>query len=434
MRAAPIYASLHLYMTCQTHRSRGSGEGRLSVTTQLPPDIDKLFSQRSNRHGQAAFTNPRNIGDRIALSAGYPDPSSMPKSDMAESMRLGLERDGELALQYGANRGYDRLLEQLQVKLKRDQGIECTEDELLIVGGAGQGLGLIADAFCDPGDVVISEEPTWMGAVRHFRGIGVDVEPVRVDDKGTSIDELKASVERLESEGRRPKLIYMIPNFQNPIGVTTTLERRKEIIDLAKTHMIPIIEDDAYSDLRYRGDKLPTMYELDDSGMVIYLSTFSKIIGAGLRLGWIVAHPRFISAFAALKHEGGTSPFVSAAVTEFCASGTLVEHIGELRKVYGGRHAAMIKALQAHMPDGVSWSDPEGGFFVWVTLPDGISVGDVTPTLKDAGVDVSPGTQFYFHGGGDNAIRLSFSFANEARIETGVKALAEAIEAAAARG
>jgi 2-aminoadipate transaminase len=301
---------------------------------------------------------------------------------------------------------------------------------LLIVGGAGQGLGIIADTFCDPGDVIISEEPTWMGAVRHFRGIGVDVEPVRVDDQGTNIEELNALIERLETEGRRPKLIYMIPNFQNPIGVTATVKRRKELIALAKKHMIPIVEDDAYSDLRYRGEKLPTMYELDDSGMVIYLSTFSKIIGAGLRLGWIVAHPRFISAFAALKQEGGTSPFTSAAVSEFCASGTLDEHIGELRKVYGGRHAAMMNALKTYMPEGVSWTDPDGGFFVWVTLPDGVTVGDVNPSLKDAGVDVSPGTQFYYHGGGEHAVRLSFSFANEEQIETGVKTLAEAIRAA----
>jgi 2-aminoadipate transaminase len=400
------------------------------MTVSLPPDIEKLFSQRSNRHGQASFSNPRDIGDRIALSAGYPDPTSMPRSDMAESMRLALEKDGEIALQYGANRGYDRLLEQLQIKLKRDQGIECTEEELLIVGGAGQGLGLIADAFCDPGDVIISEEPTWMGAVRHFRGIGADVEPVRVDDEGTSIDELNSVIERVQAEGRKPKLIYVIPNFQNPIGVTATVERRKELIELATRHMIPIVEDDAYSDLRYRGEKLPTMYSLDDSGMVIYLSTFSKIIGAGLRLGWIVAHPRFISAFAAMKQEGGTSPFVSAAVTEFCASGTLTEHIGELRNVYGGRHKAMMKALAEHMPHGATWTDPDGGFFVWVTLPDGVTIGDVNPKLKDAGVDVSPGTQFYYHGGGEHAVRLSFSFANEQQIETGVKELASAIKGA----
>lgn len=400
------------------------------MTTPLPADVENLFSQRSNRHGEASFTNPRNLEGRIALSAGYPDPSSMPRSDMAEAMRVALEKDGELALQYGANRGYDRLLEELQVKLKRDQGINCTEEELLIVSGAGQGLGIIADALCDPGDVVISEEPTWMGAVRHFRGVGVDVEPVRVDDQGTSIEHLNEIITRLASEGRRPKFLYMIPNFQNPIGVTATVERRKELIELAKTHGLPIIEDDAYSDLRYRGEKLPTMYEMDDSGLVIYLSTFSKIIGAGLRLGWIVAHPRFINAFAALKQEGGTSPFVSAAVTEFCASGTLTEHIGELRKVYGGRAAAMNKALEEYMPEGVSWSDPEGGFFVWVTLPDGVRVTDVAPTLKAAGVDVSPGTQFYFHGGGEHAVRLSFSYANQDQIETGVKALADAIKAA----
>jgi 2-aminoadipate transaminase len=400
------------------------------VTATLPEDVEKLFSQRSNRHGEANFSNPRNLEGRIALSSGFPDPSSMPKSDLAEAMRVALEKDGEIALQYGANRGYDRLLEQLQQKLKRDQGIECTEEELLIVGGAGQGLGLIADAFCDPGDVIISEEPTWMGAVRHFRGIGAEVEPVRVDDEGTDIAQLNQIIERLASEGRRPKLIYVIPNFQNPIGITATVERRRALIEIAKEHMIPIVEDDAYSDLRYRGEKLPTMYSLDDSGMVIYLSTFSKIIGAGLRLGWIVAHPRFISAFAALKQEGGTSPFVSAAVTEFCASGTLDEHIGELRKVYGSRRDAMLNALQMHMPEEAGWTDPDGGFFVWVTLPEGVTVGDVNPKLKDAGVDVSPGTQFYYHGGGEHAVRLSFSFANEEQIDTGVKTLADAIKAA----
>lgn len=400
------------------------------TTTPGATDIESLFSQRSNRAGQAAFTNTRAIGEKIALSAGYPDPHSMPKSDMAESMRVALERDGEWALQYGPQRGYDRLIEQLQIKLKRDQGIEAAEENLLIVNGAGQGLVTIAEAFCDPGDVVISEEPTWMGAVRHFRNLGIEVEPVSVDDQGTDVNQMREIVERLARDGRRPKFIYMIPNFQNPIGITTTVERRKAIIDLAREYTIPVIEDDAYSDLRYRGEKLPTMYSLDHSGMVIYLGTFSKIIGAGLRLGWIVANPRFINAFGALKAEGGTSPFVSAAATEFCASGTLVEHISDLRAVYGNRHKAMLVALEANMPEGVSWSDPEGGFFIWVTLPDGVKVDDILPMLQENGVEVSPGPVFYFHGGGEHAVRLSYSFADEEQIKTGVQTLGRAIRAA----
>jgi 2-aminoadipate transaminase len=404
----------------------------MHMTATLPPDVDKLFSQRSNRAGQARFANPRNAGGRIALSSGYPDPHSMPKSDMAEATRIALETDGEWALQYGATRGFDRLVEQLQAKLKRDQGIECDEENLLIVNGAGQGLSIIAESFCDPGDVVISEEPTWMGAVRHFRNFGVDVETVTVDDQGTDVDALTEKVERLIAEGRHPKFIYVIPNFQNPIGVTTTLERRKAIVDLAKKHMIPVIEDDAYSDLRYAGDRVPTMYSLDDSGMVIYLSTFSKIIGAGLRLGWIVAHPRFISAFAALKPEGGTSPFVGAAAAQFCASGTLVEHVGELRRVYDGRRQAMLRALEQHMPDGVRWTNPDGGFFLWVTLPDSVSVTELNPKLNDRGVDVSPGTIFYFHGGGEHELRLSYSFATEEQVEQGVKVLADLIKEAMA--
>lgn len=266
-----------------------------------------------------------------------------------------------------------------------------------------------------------------MGAVRHFRSLGIEVEPVAVDDQGTNVDQIRETIERLAHEGRRPKFIYMIPNFQNPIGVTTTVERRQAIIDLAREHTIPVIEDDAYSDLRYRGEKLPTMYSMDDSGMVIYLGTFSKIIGAGLRLGWIVANPRFINAFGALKAEGGTSPFVSAATTEFCASGTLVEHIGDLRKVYGNRHKTMLAALETHMPEGVHWSDPDGGFFIWITLPDGVTVEDVQPTLRENGIEVSPGPIFYFHGGGEHALRLSYSFADEEQIETGVQTLGRAI-------
>jgi 2-aminoadipate transaminase len=407
-------------------------KGRDKVTDSPQLDFEKLLSQRSLRFGQATYSNPRRLEGRIPLSSGYPDPSSMPKADMAEATRLALEKDGELALQYGATRGFDRLLEQLQTKLKRDQGIDCSEEELLIVTGAGQGLGIIAEAFSDPGDVVISEEPTWMGAVRLFRGLGVDVEPLPVDDQGPDVGHLEKTITRLEVEGRKPKLIYTIPTFQNPVGVTASLERRQAVVELAKKHMIPVIEDDAYSDLRFRGERLPTMYQLDDSGMVVYLSTFSKIIGAGLRLGWIVAHPRLINAFAPLKQEGGTSPFVGAAVSEFCASGTLVEHIDELRTVYSGRHSAMINALKKYMPDGVTWSDPEGGFFVWVMLPSDITVSSLQPALQEAKVDVSPGTQFHFHGGGANAMRLSFSFADEEQIDAGIKALGDAIRSVSA--
>ena len=400
------------------------------MTVTLPNDVQKLFSQRSNRAGQQKFSNPKAAGERISFRSGYPDPKSMPKSDMAEATRVALERDGEWALQYGANRGYDRLLEELRKKLKRDQGIDCEEENLLIVSGAGQGLALIVDTFCDPGDVVISEEPTWMGAVKHFRNAGVDVETVRVDDQGTDVAALEESITRLIKEGRHPKFIYMIPNFQNPIGVTTTVERRKAIIELAGKYTVPIIEDDAYSDLRYEGDRVETMYQLDHTGMVLYLSTFSKIIGAGLRLGWIIAHPQFIGAIGALKPEGGTSPFVGAAAAEFCGSGTLVEHIGELRAVYDGRRRAMLAALESEMPNGVSWTIPEGGFFVWVTLPEQVRVTELSPKLEEQGVEVSPGPVFYFGEGGEHELRLSYSFADESQIETGVRILASEIRQA----
>jgi 2-aminoadipate transaminase len=394
------------------------------VTATLPPEVEQLFSERANRVGPAAFRSPRANSSRILFSSGFPDPSSMPKSDMAEATRVALERDGEWALQYGHSRGYEGLVEALQAKLRRDQGIDADEENLLIVSGAGQGLSLIIEAFCNPGDVILSEEPTWMGAVKHFRGFGAEVETVPVDDEGTDVVALEATIERLNAEGRHPKLLYVIPNFQNPTGVTTTLERRKRIAELAGKHMIPVIEDDAYSDLRYAGDRIPTIYSQDESGMVIYLSTFSKIIGAGLRLGWIVAHPRFISTFSALKPEGGASPFTGAATAEFCASGTLVEHVNHLRAVYDGRRTAMLAALEEQMPEGVTWTNPDGGFFLWLTLPEGVKASALAPLALDAGVEFSPGPIFYFHGGGENTLRLSYSFANEEQIRQGIEILA----------
>jgi 2-aminoadipate transaminase len=395
-----------------------------TVTKALP----SLLSERAQRSGPARLGNPRDSASRISFLAGFPDPGSLPTEDITESTRVALEKDGEWALQYGSARGYPGLIDEMVIKLARDQGIEATPENILITNGASQALALIIDLLVDPGDVVLSEAPTWSGAVHNFKAAGAEVRTIPIDDKGLDVDALERELDGLRAEGKRAKLLYFIPNFQNPTGVTTTLERRQKIAELAREHNLPIVEDDAYFDLRYAGTKLPTVYSLDNDGLVMYLGTFSKIMAAGMRLGWCVADPEVISRLTGLKFEGGTSPFAGHVAAEFCSSGTLVEHVGELRSLYLKRRDAMLAALGKHMPSSAAWTTPEGGFFVWLTLPEGASVARLLPAAREQNVEFLPGAATYHHGEGDNQLRLSYSFADETQIANGIRILGELVK------
>lgn len=344
----------------------------------------------------------------------------LPVQDIIESTRVAIEADGDWALQYGATAGAPELIGELLRKLERDQGIQAEPDNLLITNGASQGLALIVEMLVDPGDPIIAEAPTWMGAVANFRSAGADVHEVPIGDQGLELDALRQTLEALREQGRRAKFLYTIPTFQNPTGVTMPLEQRKTLLEIAEEFDLPIIEDDAYFDLRYQGEPLPTLHSLDTSDRVIYLGTFSKIMAAGMRLGWVIAPEEVISRLMALKADGGTSPFASHAATQFAASGTLVEHIGELRKLYQTRRDAMLAALEKSMPPGTTWTQPEGGFFVWVSFPEQIDVSQLAERCQAEGIEFCPGSIFYSHGDGTDQMRLSYSFANEKQIEQGI--------------
>lgn len=382
--------------------------------------LEHLVSERSRRAGAARMNDPRDSERMISFYAGFPDPASLPRHDIIEATRVALERDGEWALQYGATQGYPGLITELLKKLSRDQGIHASPENVLITNGASQALALIVDLFVDPGDAVLSEAPTWMGAVANFRAAGADVREIPVDEHGTDVVALERELNLLRDQGRRAKLLYVIPNFQNPTGVTTTLERRQAIVDLAARHGVPVLEDDAYFDLRFAGTALPTLYELNAGGRVIYMGTFSKIMAAGMRLGWAVSDAETISMLAGLKYEGGTSPFAGQVAAEFCSSGTLIEHVDELKALYLSRRDAMLHALAASMPAGTTWTTPDGGFFIWVTLPPGVSASAILPLARERNVEFLTGSGFFFHGAGDNAMRLSYSFANEEQIAAGI--------------
>lgn len=385
--------------------------------------MQSLLSERAVRAGSGALGDPRRSAGKISFFAGFPDPSSLPKGDIIEATRVALEADGEWALQYGATQGYSGLIDELLKKLARDQGIEAAPENVLITNGASQALALIVEMLVDPGDVILSEEPTWMGAVQNFTAAGADVHTIPVDDAGTDIAALERELRELRSEGRQAKLLYLIPNFQNPTGVTTSLERRQRIMVLAREHNLPIIEDDAYFDLRYAGERLPALHSMDNAGLVMYMGTFSKIMAAGMRLGWVIADESVIRQMAALKHEGGTSPFAGQVAAQFCASGTLVEHVRELTELYHARRDAMLRALEERMPEGTTWTTPEGGFFVWVTFPMEIDVARMLTSAAEQGVEFLPGSACFFREGGDNMIRLSYSFADEQQIAQGIEVI-----------
>ncbi|HEY7907707.1 MAG TPA: PLP-dependent aminotransferase family protein, partial [Thermomicrobiales bacterium] len=295
--------------------------------------------------------------DRISFTGGFPDPNSLPAQRIAEATARAMEKNGQWALQYGGAAGYSGLIEQLLIKLKRDNGVDVRPENVLITAGASQAIDLVCDALVDPGDTNLSEAPAFLGALRLFNAHRANVVGIPMDDQGMKMDVLAEKLAELKAQGVRPKFIYTIPTFQNPTGVTTPLDRRLRILELAKEYNVAVLEDDAYYDLRFSGERLPMMISLDDAGLVIYTGTFSKIIGAGLRLGWVIAPEPFIHKVAKLKPDGGTSPFASHIVAEYAPS-QLEGHVKELVTVYRSRRDAMLGALVAEMPESITWTAP----------------------------------------------------------------------------
>lgn len=391
-------------------------------------DLSALLSQRArNLPGTPQMVNDGKAVERISFSYGFPDPASLPADEVAAATTSILARAGDRALQYGTATGVPDLIDVLLAKLKRDQGIDAGPENVLITAGASQALGLVLDAFVDWGDPVITEEPTWMGAVRAFGNVGAEPVPVPVDDQGTDVDALGRQLAWLREAGTPAKLVYVITNFQNPSGISTTLERRRRIVELAHEHGTLILEDDAYYDLRYDGDGIPPIYTLDDRSQTLYMGTFSKIMGAGMRLGWVVGAPEIINKLAVLKIDGGTNIFGSYVAAEW-VPGHLERHVDRLRAIYRRRRDLMLDALERHMPAGTTWTRPDGGFFLWVTLPQGLDAAQLAIQARERGVEFLPGRTCFVGDRGQNTLRLSYSFAQDGQIEPGIRVIAEIVK------
>lgn len=388
-------------------------------------NVRALFSKRASDLSDAPrLDSTDDAVNRISFVYGFPDPASLPASDVATAATAALEKNGQWALQYGDTQGYRGLIDVLLDKLKRDQGIDATRENMIITAGGSQALQLVLDAFIDWGDTLISEAPTWLGAVQAFKNVGANVVSIAVDNEGIDTDALAQELERLSVESIQVKFIYVISNFQNPSGISTTVERRLRLIELANQYGAMILEDDAYFDLRYAGDHLPSIYSLDKTGSTMYLATLSKTMGAGMRLGYLVAPPTVITRLSALKIDGGTNVFGAHVAAEWLPR-HFDTHVESLKEIYRQRRDLMLTALDRHMPEGTTWTYPKGGFFIWVTFPAGIDTDTMLPQACERGVEFLPGATCYVDGRGRDQMRLSFSFATEEQIENGIRIIGE---------
>ncbi len=388
-------------------------------------DLDPLLSRRARQAGtEPLIQGMDHVGQRISFSFGFPDPASLPADEVAAVTTRVLAERGPAALQYGDYVGYSGLIDAVIAKLSRDQGIQARRENVLITAGGSQAIGLLLDALVDWGDTVVSEMPTWVGAVQAFRNVGANIVSIPVDGEGIDVTALDRELHRLHELGTIPKFIYANANFQNPTGATMTLRRRQDLLALARAANTLLVEDDAYFDLRYDGEPLPTVYSLDDSGSVVYVGTLSKTMGPGMRLGWLVGPPDLIRRVSALKVDGGTNVFGAHVAADWLPE-KLLAHVGRLREVYQRRRDLMLAALERHMPPGSTWTVPDGGFFIWLTLPPEIDTRRMHPQVQERGVEYLPGPVCFTGNAGTNQLRLSYSFVEDELIEPGIRVIGE---------
>jgi 2-aminoadipate transaminase len=372
----------------------------------------------------------RAIGETISFAGGMPDSSLFPIDAFRQVMHEVLRTEGKALLQYNPASGYPPLRRYLADYLVR-KGIVVTDADILIVNGSQQGLDLVARTLLDPGDRVVVEGPSYPGALQIFRAYQAEMLTIPVGSDGIRRDILEGVIHRLA-----PKCIYTMPTFQNPTGATVSLEGRRELLAMAAKVQVPIIEDDFHNELRYDGVPVISLRGLDRKGLVIAVGTFSKILFPGLRVGWIVAPPEVMERLIVAKRVSDfhTSTLIQAAIYHFCRRRLLDRHMERMRREYRRRRDILTQALSRHCPPNVTWTHPQGGFSLLLTLPQGLDTQSLLPEAASAGVLYTPGSLFYVDGGGRNQLRLSFSEVPAEQIEAGVQRLSSVIGAALQSG
>ncbi len=362
----------------------------------------------------------------ISFAGGLPAPELFPIRELEQATARVLEEYGQQALQYSTTEGHFPLRQKLAERMGVRWGIHATADDVLITTGSQQGLDLTGKLLLDEGDTVLCESPTYIGAISALKVFSPRWVEVPTDEEGIDVDALERRLECCD----RVKLIYVVPNFQNPTGTTWSLERRRRFAEVAARHSLPVVEDDPYGELRFEGLRLPPIKSFDTKGHVIYLGTFSKVLSPGMRLGWITVGSPLYEKYVILKQGSDlhTSTLSQMQIAAYLEMFDIDQHLSRMRAVYRERRDSMIGALEKEMPKGVRFSRPGGGLFLWVELPAHLDARELLRRCLELDVVFVPGGAFFPKGNKENTLRLSYSNMPVARIEEGVRRLSQAVK------
>ena len=385
------------------------------------------YNEKFSEDVGSFFRSPvREIFKKVDLNAiysfagGYPSAETFPMEEIRRTMSEVIDKYGSKAFQYGATQGVPELREEVAKRC----GV--TVDRVQITSSSQQGIDVCTRVLVNPGDVILTSSPSYLGALQSFRSYRADIRGVKHDpDLEAFKQSYEAVIENVKAEGKQIKFLYMIPDFQNPSGESLTLEERKMLVSLAQKHDFLIVEDSPYRELRYEGEHIPTMYSLDPD-RVIHLGSFSKIFAPGFRLGWAIAHPEILDKIYVCKQSLDLCPpiFDQYVAAEFLSSGRLDENLLKSIELYKSKRDLLLGLLEEHMPEGVKWTHPEGGLFLFLTMPEGFDAVKFYDKALDAGVAYVAGEFFHPDGSGKNTMRMNFSFMSPQKITEGVKLLA----------
>lgn len=361
----------------------------------------------------------------ISFSGGFPAPATFPVEELKGITAEVMENEAAFALQYGTTEG-DPLLRELMVKRYQKAGLKVDMENIIITTASQQALDLIAKIFIDRGDTIVMGLPSYLGGISAFNSYGAEMIGIPMDDEGEIPEVMEEKIKEAIARGKKPKFIYVIPDFQNPAGMTMSEKRRREIIDIAHRYDILILEDSPYRELRYEGQDQRTLYELDGTGHVILLGTFSKIFCPGFRIGWVLGHPDILDKIVVAKQATDlcTPPFTQRLAARYVEQGFLDPKLDEIRAMYKSKQKVMLDALQEFMPEEFTWIKPEGGLFLMAYGPEGIDTNALLmDCIKEQNVAYVAGTSFFCDGGGQNTMRLNFSYETEENNYEGCKRL-----------
>jgi 2-aminoadipate transaminase len=430
-------------MTIEDHPRGGAGRGKgpggerrhMEPGRSTSRDLERyagLFATRTRVMKSSAMRDLMAITARpevISFAGGLPDTSTFPPDTFAAvAGRIAAESCAR-ALQYGPTEGLVETKECIAEVMAADR-TPVDIDDMVITSGGQQGIDLVTKTLIDPGDVVVAEAPTYPGAVPTFSSYQADVVQIEMDAEGMRIDLLEETLARLDREDRKPKFIYTIPNFQNPAGVTMSLERRMRLVEIAHERELLVLEDNPYSLLRYEGEPVPSLYSLDGGVFVMYLGTFSKILSPGIRLGWVVAPPPVLDKINQGKAGADlcSSTLSQLMVQAYFSEVRWRDYVDSLTHIYRDRRDTMLDALAEHFPPQAQWTRPGGGLFIWATLPDFIDTTDLLARCLRDNVAFVPGEQAYLDGRGRDSMRLNFSISDAETIREGIGRIGKVLE------